>query len=257
MPPLGGIFYAQNSLKAQFISSSFSTSEVRVLLRNVFIIVSLSMLTACSSTIESYKQTLKSAFVPAADVELDLVTLQQNPGSFLYLRPNDRGRAALALISSQSGIAQWYSADNRIVELNQGRLSKLQGFKPNLDFVAFSTPDPISLPLDKIRAGLTARSVNDWSYSQLTSYTVAHEVIDKSSTSLTFFDRSFPMVLVQEKVTFPDGSTFINQFWFDANSGQLVKSIQKPSHFSAQFELIEISKIAQQIQVTSTAGPQA
>ena len=33
-----------------------------------------------------------------------------------------------------------------------------------------------------------------------------------------------------------------------------MQSIQKPSHFSAQFELIEISKISQQIQVTYNCG---
>lgn len=220
-----------------------------MVLRKLLILLSLSILTACSSTIESYKQTLKSAFVPAADVEVNLATLQQNTGQLLYLRPNDRGRAALALMSSQSGIAQWYSADNRVVELKAGRLSKLQGFKPNLDFVTFSTPDPISLPLDKIRAGLSARSVNDWSNTQLTSYVVEHEVVDKAPTTLTFFDKTLPAVLVQERVSFPDGSHFINQFWFDPASGQLLQSIQKPAHFSAQYELIEISKIAALIPV--------
>lgn len=225
--------------------------------RNLLMMALLIAVSACSSTIESYKQTLKIALVPAADVEVSLADLRERTVPLLYLRPNDRGRAALALVAVNEGVAQWISADNRIVELTHGRISKLQGFKPHLDFIQFSTPDPLSLPVAKIRAGLTSRSVQDWSSSQLNSYVIQHEVIAKSPTTLTFFEQQFAMVLVQERVTFPEGSSFINQFWFDAKSGQLVQSIQKPSHFSAQFELIEISKIAQQIQVITTAGPQA
>lgn len=202
------------------------------------------LLVACSNTIESMKDTITTVLVPKPDVDLTLAELKQYRQPLLYLRPNDRGRTGLLLQSSQGSTTRWLSSDARIVQLQSGRIQRLQNFKPNLDASSFSTPDPITLPLNKIRAGMTTTSINDWADTQLNSYVVSHEIIDKQASSLTFFAKQLPVVLVKERVQFPDGSSFINQFWFAQPSGDLVQSIQKPAPFALEFEMIEISKVA-------------
>ena len=223
--------------------------EVWLLRSSLFALASLLAVAGCSSTIDAYQQTLKIAITVPDDVEIPLVELQARTVPVLYLRPNDRGRVALVAteIDGNSGISNWLSADERIVQLTHGRITKLQGFKPNYDFVQFSTADLIAQPLDRIRPGQTVQSTNDWSGSQLTSYLVEHEILEKTPATLNFFNQDLAVVLVKEQVSFPDGSQFINQFWFDATSGELLQSVQKASHFSPEFELIEISKIARKL----------
>ena len=45
--------------------------------RNLLMMALLIAVSACSSTIESYKQTLKIALVPAPDVEVSLADLRE------------------------------------------------------------------------------------------------------------------------------------------------------------------------------------
>lgn len=205
----------------------------------------------CSNTIDAYQQTIQLALSSPEDVDISIEELQTWTVPVLYLRPNDRGRVALVAVTPGADATRvhWISADQRLIELTHGRITKLYGFHPNFDYVQFSTPDLIAQPITRIRAGQTSFSVQDWSSSQLNSYPVKHEILEKTTSSLEFFNTKFPAVLVKEQVTFPDGSQFVNQFWFDGKTGQLLQSIQKPSHFSAEFELIEISKITNLISV--------
>lgn len=210
----------------------------------IYLTLCIFLIVGCSSTTESYKETFKAALFPNKDVEISFEELHQRSVPVMYLRPDDRGRAALILVSQKGHILSWRSADDRIVQTEQGRISKLQGFKPNLNFVQFETTDPLSLPLNQIQVGLKARSTNDWSSSQLNSYLVEHEIIERTVTKVTFFNQSIPVILIKERVEFPDGSEHVNEYWFDEVSHEILVSKQRPSHFSNIFELIEISKIA-------------
>lgn len=216
---------------------------------SLIVFIALFAVAGCSSTIDAYHQTLKTALTVPEDVEIPLNELEVRSVPVLYLRPNDRSRVALIQVQQNATFSSsnWLSADQRLVQLTHGRITKLQGFKPNFDFMQFSPVDLIAQPLNRIRPGQTARSINDWSGSQLNSYLVEHEILEKSPATLNFFSQDLAVVLVKEQVSFPDGSQFINQFWFDAVSGELLQSVQKPSHFSVEFELIEISKIARKL----------
>ncbi len=216
---------------------------------SLIVFIALFAVAGCSSTIDAYHQTLKTALTVPEDVEIPLNELEVRSVPVLYLRPNDRSRVALIQVqrNTTASSSNWLSADQRLVQLTNGRITKLQGFKPNFDFMQFSTADLIAQPLNRIRPGQSARSINDWSGSQLNSYLVEHVILEKSPATLNFFSQDLAVVLVKEQVSFPDGSQFINQFWFDATSGELLQSVQKPSHFSVEFELIEISKIARKL----------
>lgn len=223
---------------------------------SLIVLASFFAIAGCSSTIDAYQQTLKSALTVPDDVEISPAELEARTVPVLYLRPNERSRVALVALehNESDSISNWLSADQRIVQLTKGRITKLQGFKPNFEYVQFSTADLLAQPLDRIRAGQTAQSVSDWSGSQLSSYAVVHEILEKTPASLNFFSQDFDVVLVKEQVTFPDGSQFINHFWFDVSSGELLQSVQKPAHFSVEFELIEISKIAKLVNKTQASS---
>jgi hypothetical protein len=122
-----------------------------------------------------------------------------------------------------------------------GRIVKTAGFAQSLEFSKNSGTDPLSLGLRQIAVGQQFENLSDWTDTSKKGYARKFEIKHISQVNLPLLEHTFQTTLVEEEVTFADGSTFVNQFWFDSRTGVLLKSKQQSAHFAAVIELTHIS----------------
>lgn len=213
-------------------------------MRKLVIIVALtalSGLTACSSTIRSYSQTLKLAFAPGDGASLTKAELATRNSDALYAKVGTLPNAVLALAYLENSQQKWISADNAMLILENGRLVKTTGFQNDLLFQRSISQDILIQNMTKIQVGQTWQSLTDWSQGYETGYITRYEIVDVGVAQLELLDHIFQTKLVTEEVTFSNGDKAINQFWFELSSGRLIKSRQTLAPFWPEIQLVHIS----------------
>ncbi len=207
----------------------------------LFIFFALASLVGCSSTFRTYTQTLELAFNPGDGVSLTKAELAARETDVLYAKVGTLPNAVLVLAYIEHGQFKWVSADDAMLVLEKGRLVKTTGFENNLVYQSDTASDPLKQKMAKIQAGQIWQSITDWSGNSGTGHLVNYEILSTEVTSLDLLEHRFQTKLVTEQVTFSNGETAINQFWFDLNSGWLLKSHQTISPFWPEVELVHVS----------------
>lgn len=199
------------------------------------------VLSGCSSTVRTYTDTLKLAFTKGEDASLTKAELAERSADALYAKVGNKPIAVLGLAFLEHGQQKWISADEAMLVLENGRVVKTTGFSNNLMFQSNKAQDPIKQIMVKINPGQQWVSDADWSGNNEVGYQSSYEIIQVEVTSLDLLEHSFQTKLVTEQVTFADGTTAINFFWFDLNSGYLLKTKQTIAPFWPELELTFIS----------------
>lgn len=207
----------------------------------LFVFFALVNLVGCSSTFRTYTQTLELAFDPGDGASLTKAELAARESDVLYAKVGALPNAVLVLAFIEHGQYKWVSADDAMLVLEKGRLVKTTGFENNLLYLSDTTPDPLQQQMPKIQAGQTWQSSTDWSGSSESGHLANYEILYTEVTSLDLLEHHFQTKLVTEHVTFSNGQTAINQFWFDLNSGWLLKSRQTIAPSWPEVELVHIS----------------
>ncbi|WP_264346306.1 YjbF family lipoprotein [Rheinheimera sp. MM224] len=210
----------------------------------IFCSIALISLTACSNTVRTYTDTLKLAFNPGEGASLTKEQLASRAADALYATVGNLPRAQLALAYIEHGQQKWISADDAFLVLENGRLVKTTGFENDLMFITGSEQDPLKQPMTKIQPGQQWQALSDWKARQETGYQLNYEIIEIAVEKIELLDQQFETKLVTEQVTFANGDTAINLFWFDLTSGRLLKSQQQIAPFWPQVELVHISSAA-------------
>lgn len=210
----------------------------------IFFSVAFLSLTGCSNTIRTYTDTLNLAFNPGEGASLTREQLASRTADALYATVGNLPRAQLALAYIEHGQHKWISSDNAMLVLENGRLVKTTGFANDLLFISDSEQDPLKLPMTKIQPGQQWQAVSDWEARQETGYKLNYEIVEIAVENIELLEQQFQTKLVTEQVTFSNGDTAINLFWFDLTSGRLLKSQQQIAPFWPQVELIHISNAA-------------
>jgi hypothetical protein len=208
-------------------------------------LTALLLLSGCSSTFRSYSDTLSYAFFPGPGVELSPEQVRNLPQAGLFVTVGDRPRALLVQFSQQSAAEKWVSFDRALIELKQGRLVHTAGFSQDLQFRKVIGKDYLALGLDKIKTGMRFEVMEDYLGAGVQSMPAVYQVLDVAAATLEVWQQAIPVRVLYEQVEFYDGSTFINEFWFSQQDGQLLKSKQKLAPFWQVFETMYISQIAQ------------
>lgn len=203
-----------------------------------FVLLSLS---GCSSTTRTYIDTLKLAYNPGEDVALSREQLAFRDGDAMYATVGSLPRAVLALAFIENGSEKWISADQAMLVLETGRLVKTTGFSNDLLYMSDTDKDPLKQHMTKIQIGQQWQSYTDWSVKQETGYITHFEIIETAVDKITVLEQQFDTKLVTERVTFFNGDTAINRFWFELNSGLLIKSKQQIAPFWQVVDLTHIS----------------
>jgi hypothetical protein len=207
----------------------------------IFALTALTGLSACSSTVRTYTQTLKLAFAPGEGATLTKAELASRDYDALYAKVGNLPRAVLGLAFIEHGQRKWISADNALLVLDGGRLVKTTGFQNDLLFQSDTSLDPLKKDMVKIKVGQKWQSLTDWSGQYEAGYLTKYEVINTEVAQLEIMGQMFQTKLVTEQVMFANGSQAINQFWFDLNSGYLLRSLQTIAPFWPEVELVHIS----------------
>ncbi len=207
----------------------------------LFIFFALTTLVGCSSTFRTYTQTLELAFNPGDGASLTKAELAARESDVLYAKVGALPNAVLVLAFIEHSQFKWVSADEAMLVLEKGRVVKTTGFENNLLYLSDIALDPLKQKMAKIQPGQTWQSISDWSGNSESGHKLSYEILFTEVTSLDLLEHRFQTKLVTEQVTFANGQTAINQFWFDLNSGWLLKSKQTIAPFWPEVELVHIS----------------
>lgn len=211
----------------------------RLLLLVVY--MSLVGLVGCSSTFRTYTQTLELAFNPGDGVRLTKAELASRDSDVLYAKVGALPNAVLVLAFIEHGKYKWLSADDAMLVLDDGRLTKTTGFENDLLYMSDTSSDPLKQKMSKIQTGQLWQSFTDWSERSESGVLLHYEILNTEISELELLGHNFQTKLVTEQVTFADGQTAINQFWFDLKTGWLLKSRQTIAPLWPEVELVHIS----------------
>lgn len=198
-------------------------------------------LSGCSNTVRTYTDTLKLAFTPGKHASLTKAELAERESDALYVKVANKPTAVLGLAFLEHGQQKWISADEAMLVLERGRIVKTTGFSNNLMFQSNREQDPVKQAMVAINLGQQWTSHTDWSEGFETGYQNSYEIVQVEVTRLELLEHSFQTKLVTEQVTFADGSTAINLFWYDLSSGYLLHTKQNIAPFWPELELTFIS----------------
>jgi hypothetical protein len=207
----------------------------------LFVCFALASLVGCSSTFRTYTQTLELAFNPGEGAILTKAELAARDSDVLYAKVGSLPNAVLVLAFIEHGQYKWLSADDAMLVLEKGRLVKTTGFENDLLYMSDTDSDPLKQKMAKIQVGQNWQSRTDWSGHSESGSLINYEILDTEISSLDLLGYRFQTKLVTEQVTFSNGKTSINQFWFDLNSGWLLKSRQTIDPLWPEVELVHIS----------------
>lgn len=198
-------------------------------------------LSGCSSTSRTYIDTLKLAFDRGEGASLSNEDLAGRDRDVLYVTVGNLPRAVLVLAYTEFGQQKWISADNAMLVLENGRLVKTTGFTNDLLYMSDRNNDPLKQPMVKIQPGQSWQAYTDWSVKQETGYLQQYEIIDAVIEKIEIQGQQFDTKQVIETVTFFNGDTAYNKFWYDLTTGQLLKSQQQIAPFWPAVEVVHLS----------------
>ncbi|WP_158970375.1 YjbF family lipoprotein [Paraglaciecola sp. L3A3] len=211
-----------------------------------FIVFSLFALTSCSGTYRAYYQTLRIAFENTPDAIVSYKKVQDSEVDLASIRRGKRPKAILALAYLEDTQHKWVSADNAMFVIEKGRIVRTLGLNENLLFLSNTAEDP----LKSLNNNKSWSRIADWTGDQY-GYAIESTFSSGENEILTELSVSLDTVKYTEYVTYTTPSTYIqpnrswsNTFWFERNSGTLIKSVQTLVPLSETIELVYLSRIA-------------
>ncbi|WP_240222200.1 YjbF family lipoprotein [Rheinheimera hassiensis] len=234
------------------------------LIKMVFSGLMLLTLTACAGTYHSYMDTLKLAFADIPNAELSVAEVQQSQYDLLYVKHGDRAQAVMVLMHLEAGQHKWISADNAMLIMEHGRLVRTLGLENDLLHLTNTINDPVRRRVS-IRSDATWLRLADWHNGEY-GYALRSRFEIIPAQHLTVFQQQMNTTLIVEHVKYEDSANYLrfddnwqNYFWFDSESGTLIKSEQTLSPFSQPITMTYVSRIGRllpQLSTTNTGGSQ-
>lgn len=201
-------------------------------------------LISCSSTQQAYRQNIQIYLDSEVDVVFSDEEIQSAGVDLIYVRSGERPLATMALAFIEDGQYKWLSQDNAMLITQSGRIVKTVGFITDLIYVDNLASDPL---IKRVKETNHA----EWNYFIDTNDSVVGAPIYSSFTAennvkLHIHQHTFDTRKLIEEIEFTSKNStsekWINYYWFDQQSGQLLKSFQKPSTNLDTFEITYISR---------------
>ncbi len=201
-------------------------------------------LVSCSSTQQAYLKNIDIFLEANEGVVLSDEEIVRSKADLIYVISGDRAQATMALAFIEENNYKWVSRDNAVFINQQGRLKRTSGFARDLLFVSSIDEDPIQLGLGIEDNSTWVRYVDvesDFYGVQLSSkFSVASDI------ELSIQGKVFRTKKVTEYVAFTSNAhkndSWENIFWYDLNSGALLKSIQKNTPEADVYQITYVSR---------------
>lgn len=213
----------------------------------IIVLFSLMFLSSCSGTYQQYWQSLKIAYQSNQDIALTLEEVQQQPYDVAFIKQGDRAQIIAVLAYIENGHHKWVSADRAMLVMEKGRMIKTVGFENDLLATQYAF-NPLTQSRDQLENSSWLASL-DWS-AGFYGEQVRSNFSTSQQETLTHFDRNLAVNTYTESVEYKGGTRgsevfeWQNQYWFDAQTGQLLKSSQQLSPNSAPYTVLYASRIA-------------
>lgn len=222
---------------------------MKIVVKFLSAVFSTLLLSSCSGTYQSYYDTLKLALTAQPDAQLTLQQVAETKHDLLYVKSGERPQAVMALAYREQGQQKWISADNAMLVLENGRIARTLGFEQDLLHTTNLSGDPLKRLLNDMES-LQWLRLTDWRQGEY-GYRLQSTFKNEGIKTLTIFDQTLQTTLVTEQVELLDDTQFLrlnnrwqNFYWFEHNTGQLIKSVQLPAPFWQPLEITYISRIS-------------
>ena len=192
----------------------------------------------CSGTLYVYKENFRLFFkssetaIPDRDYvaasKFDIAQV-----SFAYKR------AIMALAFVEHGQDKFISADNGFLIFQHGRVVRSAGFVDNLQYVHNLQQDPLQLNYQQLDSKHWDFVLQSDSQPALAATANFNQL---GIQELSLLDGTLSTVLVEESVTVADGPDFVNQYWFDTRSGDLLQTVQHLPNLSEPVTVVFLSR---------------
>ncbi len=220
--------------------------------------IALLVLTACENTqttLRSYYNIMQQVIEYNADHEVAYEDALSSPYKLASIKSGERGIAIIALAFVENGIDKWISNDNALLYLDSGRVVKTLGFNNDLQFTSSLELDP----LKSLEPGVTSKwnRIVDWESGEY-GYLVSSTFEDAGSDILHFYGHSLNTDLWIETATYSNKSRYMrfdqewqNKYWFDKDTGVLLRTEQKSAPFSDLMEITFVSEVVAVLEAKS------
>lgn len=194
----------------------------------IFLICSFTLI-SCSSTQQAYLNNIKLLFDSDSDVRLTDEQVITSNVDLIYVIHGDRPQATMALAFIENGLYKWVSYDNAMLVTQNGMLTKTIGFDDNLTNTVFAS-DAGSLVFS---AGSKLGSIDRYIdvNHQRFGDAVTSVFSDAGKGMIKIHNSEIQVFEIKETVTYHSSETgqfsWVNTYWFDRTSNQLLKSEQK------------------------------
>jgi len=206
-----------------------------------FIVFSLCVcLAACSGTWRTYQDMADYARTDIPDETYTLADITASSAELAYARLDQQPQQTLRLLSSTDNREKWQSSHQSVFTLQYGRVVKTYGLANDLLYSEQSDVDPLSsLYQHKVQF----QRLTDWALNNESGFPQSFAYQQSTNEAIEWQGQSLPTRKVTELVTFADGSTALNYFWFSLKQPTLVKSEQQLAPFGPRFTMTYVSRI--------------
>lgn len=219
-------------------------------IKNLTLIVLVVLLTtSCSGTYHTYYESLKLAFAESADAQMSLAEVQQSPVDVISVKRGERPVVIMALAYLENAQHKWISNDKAMLIMEKGRIVRTLGFKENLLYLSDTGSDPLKSFPSTI-PNMQWRSLADYTGDQY-GYPLESTFTTGKRDVLQALSLNIDTLLFVENVSYLAPANFIrfnthwhNYYWYDKQSGELIKSIQVVSPLAEPLEITYLSRIA-------------
>lgn len=205
--------------------------------------------TSCSGTYHAYYETLKLAFAEQPNAQMTLAQVQQSQVDVIAVKRGERPIAIMALAYLENDQHKWVSSDKAMLIMEKGRIVRTLGLKANLRYLANTQTDPLkTLPADMAKKQW--QSAADYSNEQY-GYPLESTFTAGVNDPLQVLSLNINTVLFVEKVNYLAPANYLrlnrnwhNYYWYDIQSGELLKTIQTISPVAEPLQITYLSRIA-------------
>jgi len=210
----------------------------------LIVVISILFVTACSTTQQAYIRNVEMYFESDTAVNLSTEEIRQSAADLIYVKNGERSQVTMALAFIENEQYKWVSRDGVMFITENGRLVRTLNLDKNLLYVSHLSLDPLALPsfydkdLQWDRVIDTQHGEYGVNVSSSTSVLINHlvDIQDAQLMTKKYLETVHYISQLHGK------HTWINTFWFDQSSGQLLKSSQKMSPHSDAIEITYISR---------------
>ncbi|MDP5129941.1 MAG: YjbF family lipoprotein [Paraglaciecola sp.] len=207
----------------------------------------LILISSCSSTHQAYLRSLNLAFSEPHSFILSDEQIRQSPADLIYVTKDEQGTVVLALAFIDKARYKWVSSDNVSLIEEHGRITKTFNLPNNLDFVVSTKHDPLSDPNQITDTTTWQRNIDfDSRFFDVELFST-FKVLGQQTLKVQ--DLDIDTVMIEEDVRLVDIKSYktaeaqwTNQFWFNKESGRLLRSRQKTVPGGSFFDIVYVSR---------------